>query len=149
MPRAFLLVSLLLIAAGASAQDATQRVPMAPLDSLPSSEDPDFSRDTLLRLFADADLEREEVDPRFRHSIGAVDFKAMGMRWRIGYLPFFAPFQGSYLTTNREWPDPFTLTGTAYASPPRTWRRGREMSAELKRIERRLRKDSSVVVRTD
>jgi hypothetical protein len=148
MPRALLVVFMLLIAAGAPAQDATQRVPLAPLDPPPSADDPDYSRDTLLRLFADAP-EREEIDPRFRHSIGAVDFKALGMRWRIGYLPFFAPFQGSYLTTNREWPDPFTLTGTAYASPPRTWRRGREMSAELKRIERRLRKDSSVVVKTD
>lgn len=147
MRRALILVSMLLITAAASAQDATQRVPMAPLDQI-DTEDPDYSRDTLLRLFADAP-EREEIDPRFRHSIGAVDFKAMGMRWRIGYLPFFAPFQGSYLNTNREWPDPFTLTGTAYASPPRTWRRSREMSAELKRIERRLRKDSSVVVKTD
>ena len=147
MRRATLLVSLLLITGGLFAQDATQRVPMAPVDG-PDLSDPDYSRDTLLRLFANTP-EREELDPRFRHSLGAVDFKALGVRWRLGYLPFFAPFQGSYLTTNREWPDPFTLTGTAYASPPRTWRRSREMSAELKRIERRLRKDSSIVVKTD
>jgi hypothetical protein len=147
MRRALFLLTLMMIAAASYAQDATQRVPMAPLEEIDPS-DPDYSRDTLLRLFADAP-EREEIDPRFRHSLGAVDFKALGIRWRVGYLPFFAPFQGSYLTTNREWPDPFTLTGTAYASPPRTWRRSREMSAELKRIERRLRKESSVVVKTD
>ena len=135
------------IAGDVVAQDATQNVPMAPLPQPVDEDDPDYSRDTLLRLFADAP-EVEAGDPNFRHSLGAVDFRALGMRWRIGYLPFFAPFQGSYVTTNREWPDPFQLTGTSYATLPRT-RRSRAMSTELKKIEKRLKKDASVVVKTN
>ena len=34
-------------------------------------EQPDFSRDTLLRLFAE-NPEREEVEPRFRHELGMI-----------------------------------------------------------------------------
>lgn len=136
-----LLIALLLIAPVVLAQEnATPgmniRVPSGDPDDQPA---PDFSRDNLMRLFATGEEPPESPESRIQHELGAIAFRAGGMRWRIGYLPFLAPLPGSYLTTNREWPDPFLLTGTQYASPRRTWRDQRAMSAELKRIERRLR----------
>lgn len=106
---------------------------------------PDFSKDTLLRLFAD-DEERPQADPNVKWSIGAVEFKAAGMRWRIGYLPFFMPLPGSFMgTTGWDLPDPFLLTGTEYATTPRSFRDRRGMSAEMKRIDR-LTKRATVKV---
>jgi hypothetical protein len=124
----------LLIAASASAQQQFRE------------EQPDYSRDTLLRLFAEG-VEREEVESRFEHRFGMVQFKVGGMRFRVGYLPFFMPMHGSTPWDHHQrWPDPFIITGTEIASPPRTWRDQRAMSAELRRIERRLRNSQTVVV---
>ena len=105
-------------------------------------EDTDYSRDTLLRLFADNPI-REETDPRVRLSLGAVDFRVRGTRFRIGYLPFLTPMQGSmpWLNSHR-WPDPFTLTGTEIPYTARTWRDERALSAEVRRIERRIRESN-------
>ena len=107
---------------------------------------PDYSREKLIEIFADAP-QREKGEPRIKHSIGMMEFKAFGMRWRVGYLPFFAPLPGSQPWINRDrWPDPFLLTGTEFASPPRTWRQTRNMSAELKRIEKKLKEKQNVKV---
>ena len=99
----------------------------------------DYSRDTLLRLFADNPI-REETEPRVRLSVGAIDFRIRGARFRFGYLPFFMPLQGSmpWLHSHR-WPDPFTLTNTEIPYTARTWRDERALSAEVRRIERRIR----------
>ena len=113
------------------------------------TEQPDFSRDTLLRLFAEGE-EREDPEDRFRHRFGVIDFRAAGMRWRIGYLPFMVPLSGSQPWVNgQRWPDPFVLTGTEIAHTPRTWRSQRAMSAELRRIEKRVRETSTVRVQPD
>ena len=110
---------------------------------------PDFSRDTLVRLFSE-DIEREKVERRVEFGFGYVDFKALGMRWRVGYLPIMAPMQGSQPWLNGDrWPDPFALTRTEIASPPRTWRQSRAMSAELRRIEKRLKSTATVKVKPD
>ncbi|HUP44896.1 MAG TPA: hypothetical protein VM779_05225 [Thermoanaerobaculia bacterium] len=109
-------------------------------------ERPDYSRDTLLRLFADAP-EPPETEPRFQHRFGMAELSAVGTRWRVGYLPFFLPLHGSMPWDHHQrWPDPFVLTGTEIASPPRTWRDQRTMSSELRRIERKLRESQQVEV---
>lgn len=113
-----------------------------------AQESPDYSREKLLELFANTP-EREAAEPGIEYRVGTISFKALGTRWRIAYLPFFMPFPGTALTTNKQWPDPFLLTGTQYASPPRTWRRSREMNAELRGIERRLRKSAKVTVKVE
>jgi hypothetical protein len=106
----------------------------------------DYSRDALLQIFA-KDIDREPVDGRFQHQFGAISFKALGVRWRIGYLPFLAPLPGSQpWRVDDRWPDPFRLTGTQLASPPRTWRQTRDMNAELRKIEKRLRETAKVEV---
>ena len=107
---------------------------------------PDFSRDTLLRLFAE-NPDREEAEPRFRHEIGRIEFTTRNIRWRVGYLPFFLPLHGSQpWDQDQRWPDPFILTGTEIAHTARTWRDRRAMSSELRRIDRKVRESAVVRV---
>jgi hypothetical protein len=112
-------------------------------------EPPDFSRDTLLRLFAE-NPEREKVEPRFRHELGMIEFRTRNIRWRVGYLPFFLPLHGSQpWDHDQRWPDPFILTGTEIAHTSRTWRDRRAMSSELRRIDRKIRESAVVRVQPD
>jgi hypothetical protein len=46
-------------------------------------------------------------------------------------------------------PDPFELTHTEIASPPRTWKQSRDMNAELKRIQRLEKERASVTVKPE
>jgi hypothetical protein len=39
------------------------------------------------------------------------------------------------MRTTQEWPDPFSLTNTPIATPPRAWRTQRRIDAEMRRIE--------------
>lgn len=100
---------------------------------------PDYSREKLIQMFAN-EPRKEPAGPRVQLGFGYVDFKALNMRWRIAYLPILMPLSGSVPWRNNgafgSLPNPFELTHTEIASPPRTWRTTRDMSAELKRIER-------------
>jgi len=137
MRPAILLIISLLVTGSALAQQQFREEP------------PDFSRDTLLRLFAE-NPEREEVEPRFRHEIGMIEFRTRNIRWRVGYLPFFLPLHGSQpWDHNQRWPDPFILTGTEIAHTSRTWRDRRAMSSELRRIDRKVRESAIVRVQPD
>jgi hypothetical protein len=142
--RTIALILLLLLPSAAAAQEPP------PAEASPAAEtSPDYSRDTLLRLFAD-NPDREESDPRVKVHFGAIDFRFAGMQWRIGYLPFFVPLQGSQPWLHQDrWPDPFILTGTQVAYGPRTWRDQRALTSEVRKLERRLRESSSVVVKPD
>ena len=125
MKRTVPFVIVLALAGNIAAQEITNPQP------------PDYSRDTLVRLFADNPI-KPKPEPRVQFGYGYVDFRALNMRWRFAAL--LAPLYGSI-----PWamngamgaiPDPFILTGTEIASPPRTWKQYRDMNAELKRIER-------------
>ena len=109
---------------------------------------PDYSRETLLELFADLPEPEDLPNRGIDHQFGAISFRALGARFRIGYLPFFMPLSGSrpWLNSDR-WPDPFTLTGAQYATTPRSFRTRREMSSELRRIERKVRESATVTVK--
>lgn len=99
---------------------------------------PDYSRPKLIQLFANEPI-KEKGEPLVQFGAGFVDFRALKMRWRLAYVPLM-PLPGSIpWAMNGAFgsiPDPFMLTRTEIASPPRTWRQTRDMSAELKRIER-------------
>lgn len=124
MRTAILLVFVGLCASSALAQD-----------SFTPSSKPDYSKDTLLRLMADQ--KPPEHEPRIQFHIGSVAFKALGTEWNFVYLPIMMPLSGTRFGVTREWPDPFTLTGTPIATPPRLWRPDRRaINRELKRIER-------------
>jgi hypothetical protein len=136
MRRAAVVLATLLIAAQAVAQEEE-----------PSSPPPDYSKETLVRLFADIEVEDER--PRVQHRFGAVDFRAFGTRWRVGYLPFMAPLAGSMPWVNGErWPDPFRLSGTTFPHTPRTWNQRRQLNSELKRIEK-LTKRATIVAKPE
>jgi hypothetical protein len=93
---------------------------------------PDYSRDSLLRLFVAA---AEDYDQPIRYDRGAVEFRTLGTTWKFNYVPMMA-FSGSVPTTyGRELPDPFALTGTQIATSPRAWRTTRQINSELRRIE--------------
>lgn len=112
-------------------------------------ETPDYSKDTLLRLFAE-NPEREEAESRFEHRFGAIQFRTGSVRWRVGYLPFFMPLHGATPWDHHQrWPDPFILTGTEIATTPRSFRDRRAANAELRRIDRKLREAAVVQVQPD
>ncbi len=93
---------------------------------------PDYSRETLQRFVA-AIPEEPKRERRIRFYWGAIEFGALGQRWRISPV---MPLSGSIMRTTSELPDPFALTGTAIATPPRAWRTQRRLNAEIRRIEK-------------
>lgn len=94
---------------------------------------PDYSRENLQRFVAEIP-EPPKRERNIRFYVGAVEFGALGQRWRLLYP--LMPLSGTLLTTTRIWPDPFSLTGTAIATPRRAWRTQRKVDAEMKRIEK-------------
>jgi hypothetical protein len=129
-----MILAVLLTTAAASAQEQ---------GTSPDTPAPKYSKDTLLRLFAEAAKQEGENPIRFGH--GAVSFKALGTSWRFNYLPMM-PLSGTMGGVTQEWPDPFALTNTAIATSPRSWRTRRDVSAELKRIEKSERTKIRVTV---
>jgi hypothetical protein len=110
----------------------------------------DYSRDTLIEIFANVPEREEDADAKFRHRFGAIDFRALGIRWRVGYLPFLMPLAGSMPWVNgQRWPDPFALTRTEIPMTPRTWRDRRAMNAELRRIERLTKEEAQIKVQPE
>ncbi|HXG59233.1 MAG TPA: hypothetical protein VNL91_09440 [Thermoanaerobaculia bacterium] len=108
---------------------------------------PDYSRETLFQMFvveANRTPVREQVEVEF----GSIDFTDINTRYRFFWLPFLTPIPYSYRRTNVEIPNPFVLTGTSFPQTAQTWRRGREMSRELRRIER-MEKEKRARVRVD
>lgn len=93
---------------------------------------PDYSRENLQKFVA-AIPEEPERERRIRFYWGAVEFSALGQRWRVGPV---MPFSGSIMRTTQELPDPFSLTGTPIATPKRAWKTQRKVNAELRRIEK-------------
>lgn len=110
---------------------------------------PDFSRDALRRTFSAHAIDLpERPGPRFRFRVGAVDFYAFGMDWRLFYLPIAMPLSGSTPGVSNQFPDPFVLTQTSIASPKRSWHTVRARNAELRRIERTERSRSRLGVQS-
>lgn len=137
MRRATVLLLTLMLALTVRAQEQPAPVPA------------DYSRDKLIQIFSNEPV-KGKVEPRIEWGFGFINFKALGMRWKIGYLPIMVPLNGSIAWRSNgafgALPDPFILTNTQIASPPRTWKRGREMNAELKRIERLDRERAKITV---
>ena len=81
-----------------------------------ADEVPDYSRDRLLSLFALRVEERHKLPPpRVQWHLGFVEFHALGMDWRVIYMPLLAPFAGTRMNETATLPDPFALTNTQLA----------------------------------
>ncbi len=109
---------------------------------------PDYSKDSLMRVLR-AQAEEDKDKPAVRFYVGAVEFNAIGTRWRFNYLPIMTPLSGSRVGVTNEWPDPFSLTGTAIATPKRAWRTQRQMDAELRRINESEKKKVKIRVKVN
>lgn len=105
-----------------------------------AQEQPDYSRDKLLRLFAEADPEGRGI----QFNYGSVRFRALGTTWN--FTPIMLPFAGTRFGTTREWPDAFSLLNVPISTSPRAWRTQRAVSAELKRIDRVTKPKATVKV---
>ena len=101
---------------------------------------PDFSRDAILKVLHDAEVEREQA---FRMRVGAADYTTRSTRFRFAYLPFFAPLPYSGPQGARFLPNPFVLTGMEFPYAPGQYVAGPldyERSAEQEREFRRVMK---------
>lgn len=107
----------------------------------------DYSREKLTRIFSNIIEPPPKVEPRVKWGLGYVEFKALNMRWRIAVLPFLAPLPGSVRRTSPTIFDPFEMTGTVIPYTPRTWNDKRNLSKELRRIERTERERAKVVAK--
>ena len=125
---------LLLAASGALAQSADRA---------------DYSRDTLMKLFVDGKEPPRVRDTNVRFHVGAVEFGAVGTRWRFNYLPIMAPLPGTRFGITREWPDAFSLLRTPIATSKRAWRTQRAVNAELRRIEKLTKPKATIKVTTE
>ena len=99
---------------------------------------PDYSRPTLVKILSNMP-EEPERDRGTRFHFGSVEFRALGTRWRVAYLPIMMPFSGSVnygRGMGANFPNPFVLTGTQLPYTARSWQDRRAMSGELRRIER-------------
>ena len=126
--RARVLILAVLLAAGSSlwGQESGQETPAPKTD---------YSRDTLMRLFIEADKDA----PPIRYRRGMVEFHALGTDWHLSYLPFLVPLSGTGFGMNatyQSFPDPFALTHTQIATSQRAWRTRRNLKAEMRRIEK-------------
>ena len=109
-------------------------LPLLAQEEPPAVERPDYSREHLQRFVANIPEPPERIRDVYFH-VGAIEFRAMGTRWRFNYLPFMMPLSGSQMRITQTHPDPFELTQTPIATPPRAWRTQRAVSAEMRRIE--------------
>ncbi|HEX2061262.1 MAG TPA: hypothetical protein VHK90_11015 [Thermoanaerobaculia bacterium] len=113
------ILAIFLVAGSALAQDSR------------NERRPDYSRETLQRLFIDAG----EFDDGLQFRDGAVRFGAFGTTFDVNIPRILAPLSGSVIGVTQSWPDPFALTNTQIATSRRAWRTQRAVNAELRRIE--------------
>src|SRR5258707_573044 len=114
----------------------------------PAAPKPDYTRPTLIRILS-VNEAPPEPEPRVEFPFGAINVRALGTRWMIGYLPFLLPLSGSVNTgrgLGSNFPNPFALTHTDFPYTARTWRDQRAMSRELRRIENEEKKRAKVKV---
>ncbi len=140
MRTAMVAALVLLIATAAAAQQPAASSTAGP---------PDFSREKLTQIFSGVIEAPPKPEPAIKWDLGTVEFRPLNMRWRIGFLPFLAPLPGSVRRTAPTIMDPFAMTGTVFPYTPRTWRAGRELSKEMKRIERTERERAKVSAKTE
>ena len=122
MRRTIVVFLLIVVAAAAHAQTSTP---------------PDYSADHLRQIFATTPAGDEPLPQRNVHfGFGTVEFRALGMDWRIGFLPFLAPLPGSVPGTTNHMPDAFSLNHLVIPGAPPPVERTADMRRELRRIAR-------------
>ena len=120
--------TLLLIASATFAQEQT------------TTTRPDYSRDALLRFAARNEIKMsplpDHLPPgRIQWHFGWMEFRGLGLDWRIFYLPIVVPLAGSGIQNVAKVPNALELTGTPFASGPEIFRdRPASVNREVKRV---------------
>jgi hypothetical protein len=114
----------------------------------PKAVKEDYSRDAMLRFVADNEIKMsplaEHLSPgRIQWHLGWMEFRGLGMQWRIFYLPIAIPLAGSTLHDHAKTPNALELTGRPFTPAPqllpdRTAAVNREVKRVLK-LERQAR----------
>lgn|GEM_PF-1137989 len=120
--------TLLLIASAAFAQEQT------------TATRPDYSRDALLRFAAKNEIKMsalpDHLPPgRIKWHIGWMEFGALGLQWRIFYLPIAVPLAGSGMQNVAKVPNALELTGRPLPAAADIFRdRPASVNREVKRV---------------
>jgi len=109
---------------------------LALLLAIPALADqkPDYSRDNLARFFAQREIDLPPRPPaRVQWHLGSFEFRALGMDWRVLYLPIAMPLAGTRLSDVGKLPDPLAMTmpGSRPVMPQPTLAVKREMRRAL------------------
>jgi len=116
---------LITIVAGAARAQSAPQPPAAP----------DYSPEHLRQIFTSDDQE-PQPQRNFRIGLGVVEFHALGMDWRVGFLPFLAPLPGSVPGTTNVLPDAFSLNHVIFPGALPDIERSADERRELRRIAR-------------
>jgi hypothetical protein len=106
----------------------------------PAAAQPDYSRDALLRVVANNEIKMSPLPEHVTHGrvqwhLGWMEFRALGMQWRIFYLPVMMPLAGSGLRDVAKVPNAFELTDTPFATSPQLYPdRSASVNREVKRV---------------
>lgn len=141
--RSLLGATLLLIALNTFAQEPT------------TTTRADYSRDALLRFAANNEIKMsplpDHLPPRrIQWHFGWMEFRGLGMDWRIFYLPIVVPLAGSGIQNVAKTPNALELTGTRFATAPEIFRdRPASVNREVKRVLKIERKANVKAAKAD
>jgi hypothetical protein len=101
---------------------------------------PDYSRDALLHFVARNDIKMsplpDHLPPgRIQWHLGWMEFRGLGMQWRIVYLPIVVPLAGSGLNNTGRVPNPIEMARTPVAGNTDVFaERSASVNREMKRV---------------
>ena len=124
----FIAAAVSVLALTASAQERQSSVP------------PDYSRDALLHLVARNDIKMSPLPAhlppgRIQWHFGWMEFRGLGMDWRIVYLPIAVPLAGSGLQNTGRVPNPLEMASSPIAGNTDVFaERSASVNREMKRV---------------
>lgn len=101
---------------------------------------PDYSREALLHFVARNDIEMSPLPEHLPHGriqwhFGWMEFRGLGMEWRIAYLPIAMPLAGSGLQNAARVPNPLDMAQTRIAGNTDVFaERSASVNREMKRV---------------
>jgi hypothetical protein len=101
---------------------------------------PDYSRDALLHFVARNDIKMsplpDHLPPgRIQWHFGWMEFRGLGMNWRVVYLPIAVPLAGSGIQNVARVPNPLEMAKTQIAGNTDVFaERSASVNREMKRV---------------
>lgn len=129
MRSVFIAAAFVAAVTSAAAQETTQPTPR-----------PDYSRDALLHFVARNDIKMsplpDHLPPgRIQWHFGWLQFRGLGMQWRVVYLPIAVPLAGSGLQNVAQVPNPLAMAQAPVAGAPQLFaERSASVNREMKRV---------------